>query len=262
MRAARVVVFEFPKVHYGCLDRIQRVRHSNPPMTAKIVAPLLVSLVALLLTHCGETEPPSEPEPAEPPETVAAPPAAEPEPEPEAKAEPEPAPPPEPTGPQKVRMVTNKGEMLLELYPERAPDTVANFLQYVDERFYDGTIFHRVIPRFMIQGGGFTPNMREKSTREPVKNEAGSLSNLRYTIAMARTAAPHSATAQFFINHVTNRGLDKDQARDGWGYCVFGKVIEGSEVVESIAGVATGTKAGHSNVPVAPIVIESVRREG
>ena len=233
-------------------------------MTAKIVVPLLVSLLALLLTHCGETEPPPEPEPVEHPETVAAPPVAEPEPEPEAKAEPEPEPPPppKPTGPQKVRMVTNKGAMVLELYPERAPDTVANFLQYVDEKFYDGTIFHRVIPRFMIQGGGFTPNMQEKSTRAPVKNEAGSLSNLRYTIAMARTAAPHSATAQFFINHVSNRALDKDQARDGWGYCVFGKVIEGSEVVESIAGVATGTKAGHRNVPVTPIVIESVRREG
>ena len=128
-------------------------------MTAKIIVPLLVSLVALLLTHCGETEPPPEPEPVEPPESVEAPPAAEPEPEPEAKAEPEPAPPPKPTGPQKVRMVTNRGEMVLELYPERAPETVENFLQYVDENFYDGTIFHRVIPRFMIQGGGFTPNM-------------------------------------------------------------------------------------------------------
>ena len=178
----------------------------------------------------------------------------------ELDTESKPEPPPKPTGPQKVRMVTNKGEMVLELYPERAPKTVENFLQYVDDKFYDGTIFHRVIPRFMVQGGGFTPNMQEKSTRAPIKNEAGSLSNLRYTIAMARTSAPHSATAQFFINHVTNRALDKDQARDGWGYCVFGKVIEGSEVVEAIAGVDTGTKAGHRDVPLTPVVIRSMQR--
>lgn len=228
-------------------------------MPVKILVPLLIALVAFLLTHCGEAEPP--PESLEP---AAAPPVAEPEPEAKAEPEPEPEPqpPPKPAGPPTVRMVTNKGELVLELYPDRAPETVENFLQYVDEQFYDGTIFHRVIPRFMIQGGGFTPNMREKSTRSPVKNEAGSLSNLRYTIAMARTSAPHSATAQFFINHVSNRALDKDQARDGWGYCVFGKVIEGSEVVEAIAGVSTGDKAGHRNVPVAPVVIESVRRTG
>ncbi len=231
-------------------------------MSVKIFIPLFIALVSLLLTHCGETEAPSESAPPEPLESAEAPPVTEPEPEPEAKAEPEPAPPPEPTGPPKVRMVTNMGEMVLELYPDRAPETVGNFLQYVDAKFYDGTIFHRVIPRFMIQGGGFTTDMQEKGTRDPVKNEAGSLSNLRYTIAMARTAAPHSATAQFFINHVTNRGLDRDQARDGWGYCVFGKVVEGSDVIETIAGVATGNKGGHQNVPVAPVVIESVRRDG
>lgn len=233
-------------------------------MPVKIVIPLFVALVALLLTNCGDTEAPPEAEPPEPPESAEAPPVPEAEPEPKAKVEPEPepVPPPKPTGPPKVRMVTNKGQMVLELYPDRAPETVENFLQYVDDKFYDGTVFHRVIPRFMIQGGGFTPNMSEKSTRAPVKNEAGSLSNLRYTIAMARTNAPHSATAQFFINHVTNRALDKDQARDGWGYCVFGKVVEGSEVVESIAGVSTGNKGGLQNVPVSSVVIESVRREG
>ncbi len=230
-------------------------------MTAKILFPLLIALVALLLAHCGGSEAP--PEPAEPQEAVEAPP-PEPEPEPQAKVEPEPepAPPPQPAGPPRVRMETDKGDLVLELYPDRAPETVENFLQYVDDKFYDGTIFHRVIRGFMIQGGGFTSQMREKETRSPIQNEAGSLANLKYTIAMARLPSPHSATAQFFINHQTNRGLDKDQARDGWGYCVFGKVVEGSQVVEAIAGVATGNKAGHQNVPVSPVVIKSVRREG
>ena len=233
-------------------------------MPIKILLPLLVTLAMLLLTHCGGTEAPPESAPAEPAEMIEAPPAVEPEPEPEAeaKAEPEPPAPPEPAGPPRVRMETSKGTMVLELYPDRAPETVKNFLQYVDDEFYNRTIFHRVIPNFMIQGGGFTATMREKDTRPPVQNEAGGLSNLRYTIAMARTAAPHSATAQFFINHVTNRGLDKDQARDGWGYCVFGKVIEGTEVVDEIAKVATGNNAGHQNVPATPVVIRSVERAG
>ena len=238
-------------------------------MTIKIFFPLLAALLTMLLTQCGGTEapsesPPSEPAEAKPPEVAEVPisPETVPEPEPKVEPEPEPPPPPKPSGPPRVRMVTNKGAMVLELYPERAPQTVENFLQYVDEKFYDGTIFHRVIPRFMIQGGGFMPNMNEKRTRSPVENEAGSLSNLRYTIAMARTSDPHSATAQFFINHVTNRGLDKHQAPDRWGYCVFGKVVEGAEVVESIATVATGNKGMHQNVPVSPVVIESVRREG
>ena len=159
-------------------------------------------------------------------------------------------------------MVTSAGELVLELSPDRAPKTVENFLQYVDEKFYDGTVFHRVIPNFMIQGGGFTADMREKSTNSPINNEAGELSNLRYTIAMARTADPHSATAQFFINQVSNQMLDRQHARDGWGYCVFGKVIEGTDVVEAIAKVATGNRGPHQNVPVSPVMIESVRREG
>ena len=233
-------------------------------MLIKILLPLIVTLAMLLLTHCGGTEAPPESPPVEPTETTEAPPALEPEPEPEteAKAEPEPAPPPEPTGPPRVRMETSKGTMVLELYPDRAPETVENFLQYVDDEFYNRTIFHRVIPNFMIQGGGFTATMREKDTRSPIQNEAGELSNLRYTIAMARTAAPHSATAQFFINHVTNRGLDKDQARDGWGYCVFGKVVEGTGVVDEIAKVATGNNSGHQNVPVTPVLIRSMERIG
>ncbi len=230
-------------------------------MPIKILLPLIVTL-AMLLTRCGESEAPPESPPAEPAEATEAPPVVEPEPEPEAKAEPKTEPPPEPTGPPTVRIETTKGTMMLELYPDRAPETVKNFLQYVDDGFYNRTIFHRVIPNFMIQGGGFTATMSEKDTRPPIQNEAGELSNLRYTIAMARTAAPHSATAQFFINHVTNRGLDKDQARDGWGYCVFGKVIEGTEVVDEIAKVATGNNAGHQNVPVSPVVIRSVERGG
>lgn len=236
-------------------------------MPIKIAVSLVAPLSLILLTSCGGTEPPFESESPEPPEEVEAPPAAEPEPEPEpepeAKAEPEPAPPPEPEGPPKVRMETTQGTMVLELYPDRAPRTVENFLKYVEDEFYDGTIFHRVIPNFMIQGGGFTPSMKEKSTRAAIQNESeNALSNLRYTIAMARTADPHSATAQFFINHVTNQMLDKSYARDGWGYCVFGKVVEGTEVLNSIARVQTGNKGMHQNVPTMPIVIRSVRRAG
>ncbi|MDE0109738.1 MAG: peptidylprolyl isomerase [Bryobacterales bacterium] len=159
-------------------------------------------------------------------------------------------------------METDKGTLVLELYPDRAPETVANFLQYVDDGFYDGTIFHRVIPKFMIQGGGFVPGMQEKPTRPPIKNESGSMANTKYTVAMARTPNPHSASAQFFINHQTNQFLDKENARDGWGYCVFGKVVEGMDVVESIAQVPTGSKMGHQDVPLTPVIIKSARRAG
>ena len=229
-------------------------------MPVKLLLPAVSALAMLLLTQCGGTEVPPESAPPEPAEATEAPPVAEPEPEP---AEPEPEPPAEPEGPPKVRMETSSGTLVLELYPDRAPETVKNFLQYVDDGFYNRTIFHRVIPNFMIQGGGFTSTMEEKRTRSPIQNEAGALSNLRYTIAMARTMQPHSATAQFFINHQTNRGLDKDQAQDGWGYCVFGKVVEGSEVVEAIAGVPTGTHpSGHQDVPVTPVLIRSVERIG
>lgn len=232
-------------------------------MPVKLFLPFLAAIAMMLLTQCGGTEAPPESAPAESAEMTEAPPVPEPEPEPEAmETEPEPQPPAEPSGPPRVRMETSSGTMVLELYPDKAPATVKNFLQYVDDGFYNRTIFHRVIPNFMIQGGGFTASMREKDTRPPVENEAGTLSNLRYTIAMARTMQPHSATAQFFINHQTNRGLDKDQARDGWGYCVFGKVIEGEEVVEAIAQVPTGSQAGHQDVPVTPVLIRSVERIG
>ncbi len=161
-------------------------------------------------------------EPAEEPEPVAEAPAPEP---PAKKAEPKPAPPPPPKNPRVV-ISTTKGDMTLELEPDKAPETVKNFLAYVDEGFYDGTVFHRVIPGFMIQGGGHTPDLQKKDTKEPIRNEAtNGLKNLRGTISMARTANPHSATSQFFINHADNAMLD-NSPQQGWGYAVFGKVIK------------------------------------
>jgi len=154
-----------------------------------------------------------------------------------------------------VVMETSAGTIKLELYPDKAPITVKNFLQYVDDKFYDGTIFHRVISDFMIQGGGFEPGMKEKKTRDPIKNEApNGLSNTAGTIAMARTSELDSATAQFFINVEDNSRLDKPR------YCVFGKVIEGMDVVNKIKEVKTGNRGGHENVPVEDVVIKSVRR--
>jgi peptidyl-prolyl cis-trans isomerase B (cyclophilin B) len=158
-----------------------------------------------------------------------------------------------------VRLKTNFGNIVLELNAEKAPKTVANFLEYVGSGFYDNTVFHRVIDGFMIQGGGFEPGMKQKPTRAPIENEAGNgLSNETYTIAMARTSAPHSATAQFFIN-VTNNGFlnFRSATPDGYGYCVFGKVVEGQDVVDKIKGVATGNRSGHSDVPLQDVVIES-----
>ena len=162
----------------------------------------------------------------------------------------------------KVLMKTTKGDITIELYPEKAPITVNNFLSYVDEKFYDSTIFHRVIKGFMIQGGGFTPDFQEKATKPPIKNEAGNgLKNKRGTIAMARTAVLDSATSQFFINHVNNSFLDhKDNSSEGFGYCVFGKVIEGMDVVDAIANAKTMTRSGQSDVPRETIEIISVRR--
>lgn len=161
----------------------------------------------------------------------------------------------------KVVMKTSAGDITLELDEAKAPASVANFLAYVDSGFYDGTIFHRVIKGFMIQGGGLTPDMAKKTTRDPVENEAkNGLKNLRGTIAMARTNAPHSATAQFFINHRDNGNLDYPSF-DGWGYAVFGKVVAGIDVVDHIANVDTGVKAGRRDVPVDTIVIESVSRQ-
>ena len=158
----------------------------------------------------------------------------------------------------RVRLETNKGVIVLELEPEKAPVTVKNFLQYVREGFFDGTIFHRVIPNFMIQGGGFTATMEKKPTHPPIKNEAGNgLHNLRGTIAMARTSQVDSANSQFFINVVDNPYLDhKDSSPRGYGYCVFGKVIEGMDVVDAIAKVKTGVSHHMRDVPVEPVIIE------
>jgi cyclophilin family peptidyl-prolyl cis-trans isomerase len=160
-----------------------------------------------------------------------------------------------------VEMRTNMGTIVLELYPKNAPQTVQNFLQYVKDGHYNGTIFHRVIPGFMIQGGGFTAEMREKPTREPIKNEAPTgMRNAPGTIAMARTAEPHSATAQFFINLVENPALDfRGATQKDWGYAVFGRVIKGMEVVQRIGKVPTGTRPPHGDVPLKPVVIEHVR---
>ncbi len=155
-----------------------------------------------------------------------------------------------------ITLKTNKGDIVIELDEEKAPVTCANFKQYVEDGFYDGLIFHRVIPGFMIQGGGFMPDMMQKATREPIENEAkNGLSNVKYSIAMARTMDPHSASAQFFINTKDNAFLDYP-GQDGWGYAVFGKVVEGTDVVDAIEKVPTGNKAGHSDVPVEPVIIE------
>ena len=157
-----------------------------------------------------------------------------------------------------IKLTTSKGDILIELDEEKAPLSCANFRQYVEDGHYDGTIFHRVINNFMIQGGGFTEDMMQKSTREPIENEAkNGLKNDIGTIAMARTMDPHSATAQFFINVGNNSFLDYP-GQDGWGYAVFGKVTEGMDVVNAIKGVETTHRAGHSDVPAEPIVIEKV----
>ena len=155
-----------------------------------------------------------------------------------------------------VILTTNHGKITIELDAEKAPKTVENFLAYVNAGHYNGTIFHRVIDGFMIQGGGFEPGMKQKPTNEPVENEAkNGLKNDHYTIAMARTSAPHSATAQFFININDNSFLDYP-GQDGWGYCVFGKVSDGTDVVDKIRAVKT-TRAGmHADVPVEDVVIE------
>ena len=162
----------------------------------------------------------------------------------------------------KVVLETSKGKIVLELYLEKAPETVINFLNYVDEKFYDGTIFHRVIPNFMIQGGGFTADMKMKDTRPPIDNEADNgLRNERGTIAMARTSDPHSATAQFFINTVDNDFLNyRNKTSQGWGYAVFGRVAEGMAVVDAISGVKTGTRGPYRNVPTDPVLINKVKR--
>ena len=156
-----------------------------------------------------------------------------------------------------IKLHTNQGVIALELDAEKAPKTVANFISYVEAGHYDGTIFHRVIKGFMIQGGGFEPGMKQKPTQEPIENEAkNGLRNETGTIAMARTSDPHSASAQFFINVADNDFLDNDKCQDGWGYCVFGKVVEGMDVVDKIKGVKTGRSGFHQDVPVEDVVIE------
>jgi peptidyl-prolyl cis-trans isomerase A (cyclophilin A) len=159
----------------------------------------------------------------------------------------------------KVLLKTSLGDITVELYPAKAPITVKNFLDYVNDKFYDGTIFHRVIPGFMIQAGGYTADMGEKPTKGAIKNEAGNgLKNDRGTIAMARLPEPDTATAQFFINLVNTEGLNhKDNTPEGFGYCVFGKVVAGMDVVDKIAKVPTGSKRGHANVPLEPVTILS-----
>jgi peptidyl-prolyl cis-trans isomerase B (cyclophilin B) len=157
-----------------------------------------------------------------------------------------------------IKLHTNHGVISLVLDAEKAPDTVANFLQYVRDGHYDGTIFHRVIDGFMIQGGGFTAEMEQKETRQAIQNEAhNGLKNQAYTIAMARTPNPHSATSQFFINVSDNDFLDyREPTAQGYGYCVFGRVVDGMDVVDSIKKVRTGSRAGHQDVPAENVVIE------
>lgn len=166
-----------------------------------------------------------------------------------------------------VVMETNMGTIKIELFEDKAPITVKNFLQYAEDKHYDGTIFHRVIPTFMIQGGGFEPGLKEKKTRDPIKNESGNgLSNLKGTLAMARVGkdignvkAADSATSQFFINVKDNTFLDKAKAQDGVGYCVFGRVIEGLDIVDKIKMVETDDVGGHEAVPKKDVVIKSVK---
>jgi len=158
-----------------------------------------------------------------------------------------------------VVLQTTKGNITVELYQEQAPVSVENFLGYVDAGHFDGTIFHRVIPGFMIQGGGFTEEMRQKPTQDPIKNEADNgLKNERGTLAMARTSDIHSATSQFFVNVADNAFLDHG-GRD-FGYAVFGRVVEGMDVVDDIVQVSTGSKGGHQDVPIEPVVIRSAKR--
>ena len=163
---------------------------------------------------------------------------------------------------QKVKLATSMGDIVIQLDAAKAPKTVDNFMQYVKAGHYDGTIFHRVIPGFMVQGGGMTPDMTEKTTRAPIALESrNGLKNERGTVAMARTMDPNSATAQFFINVIDNAFLDAASARDGNGYAVFGKVVSGMDVVDKIVAVPTGNKGSHQNVPGTPVIIKNATVE-
>jgi len=160
----------------------------------------------------------------------------------------------------RVYVKTNVGGFTIELYPDKAPETVANFLNYVDKGYYGGTIFHRVIKGFMIQGGGFTVDMAQKETAPPIKNEAyNGLKNKKYTVAMARTNVVDSATSQFFINTADNNALDfREKSQTGFGYCVFGKVIDGTDVIDKIELVQTASKGSYDDVPVKPVIIKAM----
>ena len=227
----------------GCGSTPEPETAEDTPAVAEVAPPPVEDVV-------------EEPEPEPEPEPAAAPVAPEP---PAKKAAPKKAPPPAPKTPRVV-ISTSKGDMTLELDPDAAPATVANFLAYVDDGFYAGTVFHRVIPGFMIQGGGHTADLEKKPTKDPIRNEAtNGLKNGRGTIAMARTANPHSATSQFFINHADNAMLDNGPA-SGWGYCVFGKVVEGLDVLDAIAATPTGNQGGMGDVPTETITIKSVKR--
>jgi len=157
-----------------------------------------------------------------------------------------------------VQLQTSKGLIKLELDDQKAPETVRNFIGYVERGHYDGTVFHRVIKSFMVQGGGFEPGMKQKPTEAPIQNEASNgLKNDRYTVAMARTSAPHSASSQFFINAKDNDFLNfTSESPQGWGYAVFGRVVEGQDVVDAIEGVKTGSRMGHGDVPMEDVTIE------
>jgi len=221
-------------------------------MLKRVLLTLLLLLPVIAFAQSG-TAAPAKPAAAKP-AAKAAP----------AKAKPvdKTAPAAETTAATKVLIKTSMGDMTVELYPEKAPKSVENFLAYVNSGFYDGTIFHRVIDNFMIQGGGFTRELRQKPTRAAIANEAkNGLSNLRGTLAMARTGDPNSATAQFFINVVDNPRLDytSDQSGMTWGYCVFGKVTSGLDIVDKIRAVPTGAQGPFkSDVPTTPIVIEKI----
>ena len=246
--------------------------HAAGRMISRVSAGLLALAMGALLTSQSAfaaeppiTPPPASPVPVSPTDTPATPvpitpvpgttdaPAAPPE------APVPPAPPALPAAPAgpRVALKTSFGEIVLELNAEKAPKSTANFLAYVKEGFYRGTIFHRVIPGFMVQGGGFTTTMTQKPTKKPIENEAkNGLKNEPYSVAMARTSDPHSASSQFFINVANNEFLNAP-GRDGWGYAVFGKVVKGFEVVDKIKAVATGNAGPFQNVPLEPVQIES-----
>jgi peptidyl-prolyl cis-trans isomerase B (cyclophilin B) len=163
-----------------------------------------------------------------------------------------------------IHINTNYGTIIVELFEDKAPKTVGNFLQYVREGFYDNTLFHRVIDNFVVQGGGFGPGMTQKVTHESIENEAkNGLRNSRGALAMARTSDPHSATSQFFINLVDNDFLNYTAPTpSGWGYCVFGKVMEGMNVLDQVKGIPTGSKLGHKDVPLTDVIVEKIQTVG